>query len=66
MEEFAADKNVLFQPRMGSNATVDGKAVFLFGKIPIYLDSDVVFVYQNSEWNPTSLGQLATLAQANN
>ena len=66
VEEFAAEKNVLFQPRMGSNSTVDGKTVFLFGKIPIYLDADVVFVYQKSEWNPTSLGQLALLAQANN
>jgi len=63
VEEFAAEKEILFQPRMGSNATKDGKQIFLFGSIPVYLESDVVFVYQNSDWRPTSLTQLAMMAQ---
>jgi tuftelin-interacting protein 11 len=63
VEEFAREHDIVFQPRMGANATKDGKPVFLFGKIPIYLESDVAFAYQNSAWRPTSLGQLATIAQ---
>ena len=61
VEDFARDHDVLFQPRMGHNSTKDGKQVFLFGEVPIYLDSDVVFVYQNSEWKPTSLTQLSMI-----
>jgi tuftelin-interacting protein 11 len=63
VEEFAHEHNVLFQPRMGTNATKDGKPVFLFGKIPIYLEADVVYAQQGSKWNPTSLSQLAKMGQ---
>ncbi|CAB9521061.1 Tuftelin-interacting protein 11 [Seminavis robusta] len=64
VEGFASENNIVFQPRMGPNATKDGKPIFLFGKTPIYLESDVAFALQNSEWKPTSLAQLASMAQA--
>ena len=66
VEDFARDSDVLFQPRMGHNSTKDGKQIFLFGEIPIYLDSDVVYAYQNSEWRPTSLTQLGMMQKAKN
>ena len=60
VEEFARENNVLFQPRMGANSTKDGKPVFLYGDVPIYLDSDIVFAYtKDNEWRPVSLEQLA-------
>lgn len=62
--EFARERDILFQPRMGSNATKDGKQVFLFGDLPVYLDSNVVFAYNESEWKPMALEDLATLAKA--
>jgi hypothetical protein len=65
VEEFARERDVLFQPRMGSNATKDGKQIFLFGKFPIYFDSNVVFSQQGNDWRPISLDALATKAKAN-
>lgn len=63
VEEFAKDHDVLFRPRMGANATKDGKPVFLFGDIPIYFDSDVIFALRQSEWRPFSLDQLAGMVR---
>jgi hypothetical protein len=44
---------------MGANATKDGKPVFMFGHVPIYFDSNVIFALQQAEWKPLSLDQLA-------
>jgi hypothetical protein len=60
--EFAREKDLLFQPRVGNNATVDGKQIFLFGGVPIFLDSNVVFYYRKGEWAPIPLEELAYLA----
>jgi tuftelin-interacting protein 11 len=60
--EFAQERDVLFQPRMGNNSTKDGKQVFNFGTVPVYLDSNVVFALQHGDWKPLALSQLAELA----
>jgi hypothetical protein len=59
VEEFAKDHSVVFLPRTGANATKDGKPVFMFGHVPIYFDSNVIFALQQAEWTPLSLDQLA-------
>ena len=46
-------------PRLGANATKDGKPIFLFGDIPVYFDSNVIFALRDSQWRPLSLDQLA-------
>ncbi len=59
VEEFASERGILFQPRMGAKALKDGKQVFMFGDIPIYIEGDVIFAAQQaSVWRPTSLDQL--------
>jgi hypothetical protein len=62
VEEFAKSRGVLFQPRMGSNALKDGKQVYLFGTLPVYLEGDVVFCYKDSTWKPISLDRLVEMA----
>lgn len=63
VEEYARERDILFQPRMGNNAWKDGKPVFLFGKLPIYLDANVAFASQGSgEWQPMSLAEIAKKA----
>jgi hypothetical protein len=63
VEDFAKERDVLFQPRMGTKATKDGKQVFLFGEVPIYLISDVVFAFKDSDWLPVSLDQLSAMVK---
>jgi hypothetical protein len=62
VEEFARERDILFQPRMGSNARKDGKQIFLFGNLPVYFESNVVFAQQGNDWRPISLDTLATMA----
>jgi tuftelin-interacting protein 11 len=62
VEELARERDVIFQPRMGANALKDGKQVFLFGPLPMYVDGDVVFCYKDSSWKPVSLDQLVEMA----
>lgn len=59
VEEYAKDHGILFRPRLGANATKDGKPIFLFGDIPVYFDSNVIFALRDSQWRPLSLDQLA-------
>jgi hypothetical protein len=71
LEEIATERNIIFQPRMGiTNGTKDGKQVFLFGNLPMYMDGDVVFCSTNrgggtssrNGWTPVSLDELIRLA----
>ncbi|GKZ00357.1 hypothetical protein MPSEU_000988700 [Mayamaea pseudoterrestris] len=62
VEEFANERSILFQPKQGSNATRDGKPVYVFGKVPIYFDADVVFALNDGEWVPTPLQKLVDRA----
>lgn len=58
VEEFANEREILFQPRMGGKALRDGKQVFLFGSVPIYFEGDVLYASHASNWRPTSLDEL--------
>lgn len=65
VEEYAREHDILFQPRMGHSAAVDGKQIFLFGTVPIYLDANVAFASVGSgEWLPMSLSAIAKKAVA--
>ena len=65
VEEFALERGILFQPRMGAKALKDGKHVFLFGSVPIYIEGDVIYASQRGvDWRPTSLEQLMDSAAA--
>jgi hypothetical protein len=70
VEEYARERDILFQPRMGGgNTTKDGKQVFLFGKVPIYLDANVAYAWQGAasgEWQPMSLDAIVQKALSSN
>jgi GC-rich sequence DNA-binding factor-like protein len=67
VEEFARERDILFQPRMGAKALKDGKQVFLFGSVPIYIEGDVIYAnLQALDWRPTSLDQLMESATGSN
>lgn len=59
--EYARERDILFQPRMGNKAfNNDGKQVFLFGTVPIYLDNNVAYAREGSgEWKAMSLDAIA-------
>jgi len=63
VEDFANHNSVNFHPKGGSNATRDGKTIFLFGNAQVYLDSNVVFTLRDGSWNPISLNDLLELAE---
>lgn len=64
VEDFAREHEVSFRPRTGGKGTTeDGKRVFLFGDIPIYLDIDVIFSLQNAKWSPVSIEELLISAR---
>mmetsp|Transcript_39489 Transcript_39489/g.86650 ORF Transcript_39489/g.86650 Transcript_39489/m.86650 type:complete len:590 (+) Transcript_39489:49-1818(+) len=64
VEDFARQNDIEFTPRMGANSTRDGKQVFLFGSIPVYIDNNVVFAMRGSAWQPTSLEDLVLAASS--
>jgi len=59
LEEFANERGILFQPRIGVNSRKDGKQVFLFGDTPIYMVGDVIYAFKQATWQPVALDQLA-------
>ena len=70
VEEFANERGLLFQPKVGANSLKDGKQIFLCGgdrggnRTPIYLDGDVIFAQTDglgSSWRPIPLEQLESL-----
>jgi tuftelin-interacting protein 11 len=69
--EFAAEHDILFQPKILSSsagtvapASVDGHPVFTFGTKQIYLDANVVYCYEKpQQWTPIALADLVNLAQ---
>jgi hypothetical protein len=63
VEEYAREKDILFQPKFGSNTTKDGKQIFLFGPVQVYLDDDVVFALQDGRWSGIALDSLAKYVQ---
>ena len=64
VEDFAREHDISFCPRTsGKSTTDDGKPIFLFGDVPIYLDTNVIFANQGSVWKPLAMEQLVALAQ---
>ena len=57
--DFARHHDIDFYPKVGSNATKDGKKVFMFGNHPIYFDKNVLFTLRGAAWQPISLEHLA-------
>ena len=56
IEKKTAEHNLLFMPI--TNRTFDGKQVFQFGQVNIYIDKNVVFVFDNGQWFPVKLNDL--------
>ena len=43
--------------------TQEAKQVYRYGKVQIYLDRNVIFVYENLNWIPVSLQNLVMKAK---
>ena len=57
--DFARQQDISFYPKVGPNATKDGKKVFMFGNHPVYMDKNVLFTLRGATWQPISLEHLA-------
>lgn len=59
---FQAEENgLLFMPIAGK--TQEAKQVYRYGKAQIYLDRNVIFVFENQIWIPVSLQNLIMKAK---
>jgi tuftelin-interacting protein 11 len=60
VEELAHEHDILFQPKSMNSQSSRGKQIFVFGKTPIYLESNVVYACENPSlpWKPVSLEEL--------
>ncbi|CAF3432930.1 unnamed protein product [Rotaria sp. Silwood1] len=56
VEKKATEHNLLFLPI--TNRTYEGKQVYQFGNVNIYIDKNVIFLYENSQWIPVRLNDL--------
>jgi hypothetical protein len=64
VEDFAVENDISFRPRTGGKGTTDeGKPIFLFGNVPIYLDSNVIFALRDSRWQPVAMEHLTNIAR---
>ncbi|XP_063065383.1 tuftelin-interacting protein 11 [Engraulis encrasicolus] len=57
----AAEKGIVFMPVVGRRH--EGKQLYTFGRITIYIDRGVVFVQGERTWVPTSLQSLIDMAK---
>ncbi|XP_041095950.1 tuftelin-interacting protein 11-like isoform X2 [Polyodon spathula] len=57
----AEEHNIVFMPVMGKRH--EGKQLYTFGRIVIYIDRGVVFVQGEKTWVPTSLQSLIDMAK---
>lgn len=57
----AEEHNIVFMPLMGKRH--EGKQLYTFGRIVIYIDRGVVFVQGEKTWVPTSLQSLIDMAK---
>ena len=60
MERRAEENNILFVPV--PNRTQEGKQVYRFGRLQIYVDRGVIFALNGSMWSPVSLNSLVEMA----
>jgi tuftelin-interacting protein 11 len=64
VEDFAGEHDISFRPRTGGKDTTDeGKPIFLFGSVPIYLDSNVIFALRDARWQPVAMEHLTEIAR---
>jgi tuftelin-interacting protein 11 len=63
VQQLADDNNILYMPKPGRSA--DGKALFTFGKLQLYIERDVIFVKEKASpsFRPVSLQDLVQLSQ---
>jgi len=57
----AEEHNIVFMPVIGKRH--EGKQLYTFGRIVIYIDRGVVFVQGEKTWVPTSLQSLIDMAK---
>jgi tuftelin-interacting protein 11 len=56
IERRAEENNLEFLPI--PNRTYEGKQVYRFGRLTVYIDRNVVFMNENGQWIPVSLNTL--------
>ncbi|XP_048777997.2 tuftelin-interacting protein 11-like [Ostrea edulis] len=61
VEKAAEENGLLFMPIAGK--TQEAKQVYRYGKVQIYLDRNVIFVFENLNWIPVSLQNLVMKAK---
>ena len=57
----AEENNIVFMPLVAKR--FEGKQLYTFGRIVIYIDRGVVFVQGEKTWVPTSLQSLIDMAK---
>ena len=64
-EDLCNQNGLLLQPKLGLNATKDGKQVFECGNrnVSMYFDADIIFALQGKEWRPISVDALMMMAK---
>jgi len=60
VERRAEENNIVFVPV--PNRTQEGKQVYRFGRVQIYIDRSVIFAFNSGMWSPVSLNTLVDLA----
>ncbi|CAF0769075.1 unnamed protein product [Didymodactylos carnosus] len=60
VEKKAGEHNILFLPV--KNRYYEGKQVYHFGNVKVYIDKKVLFLLENGQWVPTALNSLAKKA----
>uniref|UniRef100_A0A6M2CUW4 Uncharacterized protein n=2 Tax=Rhipicephalus TaxID=34630 RepID=A0A6M2CUW4_RHIMP len=60
IEQRAQEKNLLFVPM--AHRFQEGKQVYRLGHVMLYLDRNVIFVFNGKTWVPTSLQSLLDMA----
>lgn len=56
IERKAAEHNLVFLPVI--NKFKEGKQIYRFGNLNIYIDRNVIFLLQNGNWNPASMSEI--------
>ena len=56
IQKKASEYNLVFMPIM--NRIIEGKQVYRFGNLNIYLDKNVAFMMENGIFRPTSIKEL--------
>jgi tuftelin-interacting protein 11 len=60
VERKAVEHNLMFMPIV--NKFKEGKQVYKLGNLNVYLDRNVVFMFQNGNWIPSSLNEIVQKA----